>query len=56
MLDRVGITETVAGSNTMLLKGVCNERGEGVSSAKYFAYILTPIGDFILLKLEGSWA
>ena len=35
--DRVGITETVAGSNAMLLKGVCYERGEGVSSAKYFA-------------------
>ena len=55
--DRVEITETVSGSNAMLLKGVCNEGGGEVYVLQnILPYILTPIGDFIRLKLEGSWA
>ena len=55
--DHVEITETVSGSNAMLLKGVCNEEGGEVYVLQnILPYILTPIGDFSLLNLEGSWA
>ena len=57
VLDRAGITETVSGSNAVLLKGVCDQwGGEVYVLQNILPYILTPIGDFILLSLEGSWA